>query len=355
MLMEETKFEGSRKRSSDIAVNSNPVMKRIKPSPPKEDLNGQLKPNVILNGLSKKVKKLSRGKLEEIFTEHIIRGLHNEHELAELRRKEETSQSKLEFNRQQIDSLKKQLSSLSSIIKKYITDQTSLGPKTGLQKITRSVGLQVVRSPGTSFNGIQRGRGGRVLLSRPGVGTVRTPGPNAVQHFPPADPVRPVNPPIVNTNTSPRLAKPIQPPTNMISRPLTCSRVNQVSTSPKPSDKPQPEIVELDLSDDDSPAPLLNRSPKTLTRPVVRTLHNTGLIARNRQIHLNGHPAPLPNSPRIMMIPGLKNMPPQPSLNIKKGKEGVVLRWDMDLNVLDHEPVSSYQLFAYQVRLFILI
>ena len=337
-LMEETHSEGSGKKRSNDGNSISPVVKKMKTHETSELLNGQIKSNPAVNGLSskmlKRIKKMSRRSLEQFCVEQTVQGIHNKSELAELGRKDETNKNTLENQKQQIESLKKQLYNMQNVIKKYLVDRTLPGPKTGVQKITRSVGLQVVMSNSgvVPYRGAPRGRGGRALQPRPSGGAVRPPLPSP--------PVRPVNP-------SPRpVVNPTQPLNNMISRPLTVNRVNQASTSPKPSGKAQPEIVELDLSDDESPSPSSNRPPPTLTRPVVKTKVNTPGFGA---LPLNRHPAPLPNAPRVLMIPGLKSQPPRPNLTIRQGSEGVVLSWTMGLNLLDHEPVSQYHIYAYQV------
>lgn len=337
MLMEETHSGSGKKRSND-GISISPVVKKMRTQETSELLNGEIKSNPVMNGLTskmlKKMKKMPRRSLEQFCVEQIVHGIHSESKLAELMRKDETNKNTLDNQKQQIESLKKQLYNIQNVIKKYLVDRTLPGPKTGVQKITRSVGLQVVMSNSgvVPYRGAPRGRGGRVLQPRPSGGAVRPPLPSP--------PVRPVNP-----STRP-VVKPTQSLNTMISRPLTVNRVNQASTSPKPSGKAQPEIVELDLSDDESPSPGSNRPPPTPTRPVVKTKVNTPGFGA---LPVNRHPAPLPNSPRVLMMPGLKSQPPRPILTIRQGSEGVVLSWTMGLNVLDHEPVSQYHIYAYQV------
>lgn len=67
-------------------------------------------------------------------------------------------------------------------------------------------------------------------------------------------------------------------------------------------------------------------------------------------IHMNKHPAPLPDTPSYGITPGWKLPPPAPSLKIAKvsnGKDGIVLSWNMNLSD-KYAEIASYQLYAYQ-------
>lgn len=61
------------------------------------------------------------------------------------------------------------------------------------------------------------------------------------------------------------------------------------------------------------------------------------------------HPAPLPPQPSYneAALVGRKALPPKPALKISKVSNGIVLSWNMSLNV-SHAEIASYQLYAYQ-------
>jgi len=61
------------------------------------------------------------------------------------------------------------------------------------------------------------------------------------------------------------------------------------------------------------------------------------------------HPAPLPALPKLQpSSPGWKSSPPRPSLKISRVANGIVLSWNMQINLSSNATITSYQLYAYQ-------
>lgn len=295
----------------------------------------------IVNGngeaknIKKQTKKMSRKHLEQYFSQRIVQlMLDHKSEVGALKRAVDSFKEDRDFWKTRADCQSKQLKDLSTVMTKYIIDSKTKPQINGPMRITRSVGLQV----GSATASERRGQPNRVGVQRPA-------RPNQVR--PSSLNARPVaaTPPLQrpNATTSPRQSLPPIPVTNMARQQM--ANLNRQSQQ-KPANKPAPEIVEVDLSDDDTPAP----APKA--RPVQP--FRTGPQPKPRVYPLQvqrvtvRHPAPLPNAPVQQYNPALKNVPPKPSLTINKGKEGVVLSWNMTLNLLDHATIASYQLYAYQ-------
>ena len=231
-------------------------------------------------------------------------------------------------------------------MRKFILERSKNGKQSNKpMKITRSVGLQVL--PPGNRPGIVRGR--------------RPPGPSGrpVNTTPAASP-SPVRTPVQRpTATSPRqsVQQPIKPrpvPQAVAVRPV---QVNNIIR--KLPQAPAPEVVNLD---DDDVVPIA-RPMQHVVRPLVglqqaKRIHPQNLprgfapramvTPRPRHLLTLRHPAPLPNGPPVAFNPQLKNIPPKPTLKINKGRDGVVLSWNMVLDLLDHATVASYQIYAYQ-------
>lgn len=68
----------------------------------------------------------------------------------------------------------------------------------------------------------------------------------------------------------------------------------------------------------------------------------------NRELGLS-HPMPLPDMPNPQPhSPSWKKIPPRPILQISKMKTGIVLSWNFNVMINQHEEVESYQIYAYQ-------
>ncbi|XP_015931206.2 activating transcription factor 7-interacting protein 1 isoform X1 [Parasteatoda tepidariorum] len=60
------------------------------------------------------------------------------------------------------------------------------------------------------------------------------------------------------------------------------------------------------------------------------------------------HPAPFPQMASYPMRPGLKPVPPKPSLKGSRNASGIVLSWNIHSDLKVFADILSYQLFAYQ-------
>lgn len=356
--------------------------------------------------VSKQLKKIKRSTLETMLAAKVAEVVTNKSEIGKLRRQVDCFRESAEVWQKRADLYSKQIKDLSTVMRKYLVDSKHSTTKSreGPVRITRSVGLQVL--PATmrsSHPSLRGGRGGRTaLLPRQGttppqnsVGAAAPPQPRAILHQqkPPAQ--QPSQPQVKNLNLPAKLSA--QQQHQPLQLDAASQRQRQLSTSPKPGitrsvqnpsrsspvvarpvvpikPKPpavppsiQPEIVELDLSDDESTPAVSPAAPPpfqpvnsvkpvtTMARPQLPAFRLQGqappprfqLLHRNRATPLLRHPAPLPNEHNVIRA-GLKGVPPKPSLSITKSPEGVVLSWNMVLNVLHHETVSKYQLYAYQ-------
>ena len=160
---------------------------------------------------------------------------------------------------------------------------------------------------------------------------------------------------------------------------MILTSIFQLTSLPSQATTPitkKPSIDVVDLSDDDSPAPShkaqppappLTRQPaprnplqqsirpRPSFRPQGNQLFNSrgmrpGTLRMGRPA-LTGktHPAPLPAMPNPQPnSPSWKLLPPRPALKISRVANGIVLSWNMNLNLNSHAGISSYQLFAYQ-------
>ena len=160
---------------------------------------------------------------------------------------------------------------------------------------------------------------------------------------------------------------------------LILTSIFQLTSRPPQATTPitkKPSIDVVDLSDDDSPAPShkaqppappLTRQPAPRNplqqsirpRPSFRPQGNQVFNSRGMRPStlrmgrpaLTGktHPAPLPAMPNPQPnSPSWKLLPPRPALKISRVANGIVLSWNMNLNLNSHAGISSYQLFAYQ-------
>jgi len=360
--------------------------------------------------VAKQLKKIKRSTLETMLAGKVAEVMTNKSEIGKLRRQVDCFRESAEVWQKRADLYSKQIKDLSTVMRKYLVDSKSSKSKAneGPVRITRSVGLQVLPAGmRSSHSSLRGGRGGRTaLLPRQGttppqnsVGAAAPPQPRAILHQqkPPVQQSsqQPSQPQVKNLNLPAKLSA--QQQHQPLQLDAASQRQRQLSTSPKPGitrsvqnpsrpspvvarpvvpikPKPpaappsnQPEIVELDLSDDESTPAVSPAAPPpfqpvnsvkpvtTIARPQLPAFRLQGqappprfqLLHRNRATPLLRHPAPLPNEHNVIRA-GLKGVPPKPSLSITKSPEGVVLSWNMVLNVLHHETVSKYQLYAYQ-------
>ena len=63
------------------------------------------------------------------------------------------------------------------------------------------------------------------------------------------------------------------------------------------------------------------------------------------------HPASLPDPPKFQIsAQSMKSAPPKPTLKISRVTDGIILSWNMNLNLTIHASIASYQIYAYQER-----
>ncbi len=285
----------------------------------------------VPNDLKKIVKKLSREKLEEFSLEQVTRLFNHEAKIAELKSRDDKCKGDIAFWKQQTETLKKQIKDLSSVVRRYLIEsRTNTSSKKTVKRITRSVGLQVM--PGQEQ--------ARPQLKRPAL--PEDSRPMIVKHAAGASHPK-LKIAVQTINPGVKIHKP------NINKPQSANVKAKVNLSPKITPAPQPEIV--DLSDDESPAPSAHVAVASKIDRPLPGHPQTVVIVRNT-VPEPRHPVPLlPNSPN----PHLQNLPPRPILKITKGAQGVRLSWNMNLNIKDQGLISSYQIYAYQVSIILVI
>ena len=377
--------------------------------------------------IKKQLKTISRRDLEELVAAKMLEAVANRTEIGQLRRQVDTFAATIETWKSRAAALTKQCSDLGTVMKKYVLDsRAAKGNRSVVPvRITRSVGLQVLPperrsqprvtgpsaggrgrggagglrggamaggptqqrpavpaaaavlnvavSPAASRQASSSGRGGISLSPRPSV--VTSPGQVVVAMAAP-------RPPSVIVPSPAPPSAPVQPAT---SRPVVAAAAAATKS------QATPEVVDLDLSDDETdPAPnknILSQSASRVALPLT-TLHNSSVGPRpgvvqaasrvytvrpaNSVGHIRQpaaasqmqqratavprptlyrltHPAPLPPIPNSQpMNPGWRMIPPKPSLKIQRVDQGIVLSWNMVMNLRDYDMVAAYHLFAYQ-------
>jgi len=391
----------------DVQSSSNIGEKRKAESEEKTDGKKKQK----LDETFRKLRRMRRRDLETELKKKIIELFIYKDEIGNLRRQCDKFKKSAEVWKDQSDILSKNLKDLSTVQRKYMNEKAaSNGTKQIVPtKITRSVGLMVIppekrgkkkvvagsvgvgpgpasmkrvaqqqqpvqrpiqqpqqvqkNTPPRSIHQVVQRPAGNVqqyVAAGPGSGNkgvlVNNRSPvrqvNGVHQrvvmssANGATMMRPVNASVIMTNgmsasnhQSPRtLATPVSLP----------SRPPQLQQQ-QPRHNNKPEVV--DLSDDDTPtparAPVNPRTHGSLSVRPVQGLMQQQVRPPQQRVLLR-HPAPLPSGPRPMNSGSLKSPPPKPTLTIGRGSEGVVLKWNMVMDLLQHETVISYQIFAYQ-------
>ena len=244
-------------------------------------------------------------------------------------------------------------------MRRFILERSKNSKTTKPVKITRSVGLQVLPPGNRPGIRVRRplpaatGHTGRPMQQQQ---PVQTPSParSPVRAPPPQQPQR--------TSTGPRQVIQQQPVRPVIH--TTNVKAVPVNTAVRP----QPvrkviSVVDLD-DDDDISAPSVRPIIPVGLRPMgagTRLIRHVTPVGRpplqivnprpRAQLMVQRHPAPLPNGPPVPFNPQMKNVPPKPTLKVNNGKDGVVLSWNMTIQLLDHATVASYQIYAYQETL----
>lgn len=71
------------------------------------------------------------------------------------------------------------------------------------------------------------------------------------------------------------------------------------------------------------------------------------LVDPNRPIGQR-HPAPLPATPPQSNHPGMKKIPPRPTIKINNVPNGIIVSWTVDALNPEHAEIHSYQIYAYE-------
>ena len=244
-------------------------------------------------------------------------------------------------------------------MRRFILERSKNSKTAKPVKITRSVGLQVlppgnrpgirVRRPLPAATG-QTGRPMQQQQQQP----VQTPSParSPVRALPPQQPQRTSNGPRQVIQHLP--VRPVIRTANVKAVPVNAA------VRPQPGRKVI-SVVDIVDDDDDISAPSARPMIPVGVRPIgvgTRLIRHVTPVGRpplpivnprpRAQLKVPRHPAPLPNGPPVPFNPQMKKVPPKPTLKINKGKDGVVLSWNMTCLVLDHATVASYQIYAYQ-------
>jgi len=342
--------------------------------------------------MKKELKKMSRNDLEDMIANKMVEVMTNKSEIGKLRHQCDSFQESVEKWKRRAQALSKQCTDLSTVMRKYITDSKSRPrDKVAPVRITRSVGLQVM-TPDQRRLQQQRQNQNRSRTQDKAV------APGAVQKATPAKtPVS--NGTAKHTNglantTTPQLPRTVGgttiSPAKTTATPIRNTgsvTITQTKNPSTTSSTPKPVIDIVDLSDDEStptppppkPAPQpVRQVPSGLVRssgprqqgqqfimqgnqlyPVRQ--QQGGMARQNMQGHRpmmgnrpraqmrSVHPAPLPPMPNPQPnSPNWKLLPPRPALKISRVNNGIVLSWNMNLNLATHATIASYQLYAYQ-------
>jgi len=372
----------SLKRPSE--ESSEPASKKVKVDQSLEETVEALKKKK----LKKELKRMSRNDLEDLIANKMVEVMTNKSEIGKLRHQCDSFQETVEKWKRRAQALSKQCTDLSTVMRKYITDSKNRPrDKVAPVRITRSVGLQVMTP---DQRRLQQQRQNMNRLNRTQDKAV---APGAVQQSTPAKTaVNNVNSHKLSNGltktASPQLPRTVGGTTISPAKAGTPLRNNGSVTitqtkTPTPSSTPKPVIDVVDLSDDEStPVPPPPKPAPAPVRQVSNNLVRSGgprqqgqqFIMQGNQLYpvrqnmarqLPGHrpmmgsrpraqmrtvhPAPLPPMPNPQPnSPNWKLLPPRPALKISRVANGIVLSWNMNLNLATHATIASYQLYAYQ-------
>ena len=349
----------------------------------------------------------------------VVEAIANRTEMGKLRRQVDTFGATIEVWRNRAAALTKQCTDLGTVMKKYVLDSKAAkgsGRIVAPVRITRSVGLQVlpperrgqlrVTGPPTGARGGRGGgpqRGGVAYQQQRSIGSAVNPGGSPANSRPAVAGGRGG----ANSNNisprastvSPGQAVAIRPAaTTVVPAPAAPNRplpAAAAAAAPAPARNNNPEVVEIDLSDEETTVPTNNsmkrsQSPCRAAAPPAGQIHLNGgprpgavlPVAGNRVYTVRpmaaagairqpptpgsqviqqraaaarpalvrlAHPAPLPPIPNPQpMSPGWRMIPPKPTLKIQRVDQGIVLSWNMNMNLRDHDTIASYHLYAYQ-------
>jgi len=352
--------EASKKRATEDAT-SEPVVKKAK-------LDEEINPEKaeVKKKIKKSLRKMKRSEMEEIIATKCVELLTNKSEVGKLRQQVDSYQDTVERWKRRAGALSKQCTDLSTVMRKYITDSKTRGKEKVIPvRITRSVGLQVM-SP--EQRRLQQQRQSASRLTKPSPSP--SPQPRAVAPGASSPTARPATSPA--TRQTPSVG-------GLVPGSVTITPT-KATTSATVSQPKKAAIDVVDLSDDDSPAPrpapqqqqqlvrpniLRGGVPLSRPRAPFRTQQSGNQLFNTRTpqsrpslapprlgrpaLGTKAHPAPLPPMPNPQPnSPTWKLLPPRPALKISRVANGIVLSWNMNLNLASHAGISSYQLYAYQ-------
>lgn len=324
--------------------------------------------DLLKKKLKKELKKVTRVALEDIIATKMVEVMTNKSEIGQLRQQCDSFADTVEKWKRRAAALSKQCTDLSTVMRKYITDsKTRPRDKVAPVRITRSVGLQVMTPDQRRLQQHRQQLANRQAAARTAATAAASQSSNSST---------PVSTPPVSRQVSPRPAV-----TRQVGGTTISPAKNSSQTTKQPAAVPQtnkPVIDVVDLSDDESAAPA---NKTTTTTTVVRQVANPvrgGLVQQTRPrvgyvpyrgVRPSGprggvllqsrppnrlplktqHPAPLPPMPNPQPnSPSWKLLPPRPALKISRVANGIVLSWNMNINVATHAGIASYQLYAYQ-------
>jgi len=367
---------------------SEPASKKVKVD---ESLDEAVE--VVKNKKIKKVlKKMTRNDLEDLIANKMVEVMTNKSEIGKLRHQCDSFQESVEKWKRRAQALSKQCTDLSTVMRKYITDSKSRPrDKVAPVRITRSVGLQVMTPDQRRLQQQRNMNRGRVQEKAVAPGAVQKPPPTKAALSNGALKPAAQSSGLAATPTSqlPRTVggTTISPAKSASAQIRNTGSVTITQTkTPTPNSTPKPVIDVVDLSDDEStPAP---PPPKPTPPPARQTptsmVRSSGPRQQGQQFIMQGnqlypvrqqqamarqnlqanrpmlggrprapiravHPAPLPPMPNPQPnSPNWKLLPPRPALKISKVNNGIVLSWNMNLNLATHATIASYQLYAYQ-------
>ena len=321
----------SKKRTAEI-VDVDVVSKKSKVDRKLSSEHSQA-PNGKVKNLKKKVEKLSQEKLEEFSLEQVTRVFNHKAKIAKLKSRNDKCKVGIAFRQQQTEALNKQVKNLSNVVRRYLIEaRTNTGHSKTVQRITRSVGLQVM----------PRQEQARKQPKRPTL--PKDSRPMMVKHSAGASHPK-LKVAVQTINSGVKINEP------NINKPQSAIVKAKVNLSPKHDSAPQPKIV--DLSDDESPAPSAHvavASKISQPLPAASDKSNFGhlrtVVTVRNTVAEPRHPVP---SLLNFSNPHLQTLPPRPILKITKEAQSVRLSWTMNLNIKDQGLISSYQIYAYKV------
>ena len=343
-------------------------------------------------------------------TTKIAESLTSRSTIGDLRRKCDAYEEDVEKWKRKTQMLQKMCQDLNTVMKRYIIDVQNKQDNPTPIKITRSVGLQVVtdrtRRPGpasaTTPSSSRPSPSTSISRSTP---TSTAKPASTVQTASPLTPASSMTAKIITSPKTPTFT-PIAPKTTIITpQPTTVIKAasparlqalpSSVSVIPQQQattttttangsgSQKVIDVVDID-SDEEDDKSKKGQTPNNGLRMVPASKLRSNLVQVNpakpaaisvTQVSkpILKHPAPLPEPPKFQISgPNMKGSPPKPTLKISRLTEGtysqslilvptfnpniysyisgIILSWNMNLNLTIHATIQSYQIYAYQER-----